>query len=63
MSSVCQHCYRNAFLLTTDSVGRTIVTCLRCRVPLPVHAPSIVSAQHRSGREPGRREPLQRAVA
>lgn len=63
MGIVCQHFNRNAFLLTTDSVGRTMFTCLRCRVPLPVHAPSIVNAQHRSGREPDRREPMQLTVA
>jgi hypothetical protein len=63
MSFVCQHCYRNAFKLTTDSVGRTIITCLGCRVPLPVHTPTIVNLQLRSGRKHSRRECLQLAVA
>jgi hypothetical protein len=63
MGFICKHCYRNAFKLTTDSAGRTIVTCLKCRVPLPIHALSIVNTQHRSGREHGSRESKQFAVA
>ncbi len=63
MGFVCQHCNRNAFKLTADSVGRTILTCLRCGVPLPIHAPAIVKPQFRSGREPVRRQAMQLAVA
>lgn len=63
MGFVCLHCNRNAFKLTTDSAGRTIFTCLRCGVPLPIHAPTMNMPRYRSGRDRGRRESRQLAVA
>jgi len=63
MSFICPHCTRNAFLLTTDSEGQTVVICIKCRIPLPSDASTRTRPQSRSGRERGRQEPMQLAAA
>jgi len=63
MNFVCPHCNLNAFVLTTESAGRTVVTCLKCNVPLPFDTFTKVRPQFRSGRELSALEPMRHAAA
>lgn len=63
MSFVCPHCNLNAFLLTTDLAGRTVVTCIRCRTPLQSDASTRTTPQYRNGRERRQQGPMLLAVA
>jgi len=62
MNFVCPHCNLNAFLLTTDSVGRTIVTCIKCKIPLPFDAFTKTRPHFRIGRDYAQQETTQLAA-
>ena len=62
MKFVCLHCKLNAFLLTTDSAGRTVVTCVKCKVPVPFDEFTKARPPSRSGRERSELEPMRFAA-
>ena len=63
MIFVCPHCNLNAFVLTTESAGRTVVTCLKCNVPLPFDTFTKARPQIRSDLEHSILEPIRHAAA